>query len=154
VSLVDGDEPRRAALHGAAERRCRQPLGRDVQEPDAPGRDRGEPIALLGLRDRRVDEGRRDPARLERLDLVLHERDERRDDEDDAGPDERWELEARRLPRSRGHDDRDVVAAEHAADGLLLPLAERGVAERLPEERARSLQLGVEEAGGGGHARG
>src|SRR3712207_8658497 len=58
---------------------------------------------------------------LERLDLVLHERDERRDDDRQVGPHERRQLVAQRLagPRSEEHTS-ELQSRQYLVCRLLL----------------------------------
>ena len=70
---------------------------------------------------------------LERLDLVLHQRDERRDDQRQVRPHQRRELVAERLARAGGHDDEHVAAGERGLHRLALAGAEAGEAEQLAQ---------------------
>ena len=75
--------------------------------------------------------------------LVVHERDERRDDQRGAAAGDGGKLVAEGLARAGGHDEQRVAAVDDgAADGLLIG-AEGGEAEG-----------GVEESGEIGHAGG
>ena len=67
----------------------------------------------------------------ERLHLVLHEGDERRDDERQVVAHQGGQLVAQRLARAGRHDDEDVPRrrADGRAHGLLLPGPEGLVAE-------------------------
>ena len=87
-----------------------EPLRRDVEQPHVPG-DRAldrAPVGrgvLLGV-DERHAAGRH---ALERLDLVLHQRHERRDHERQVRPHQRRQLVAERLARARGHHHQHVA---------------------------------------------
>src|SRR5688572_14648023 len=63
---------------------------------------------LLALGERTVDESCRELAGLERIYLVLHQRDQWRDDQGRAAQDHRGELVAERLAAARGHNDHGV----------------------------------------------
>ncbi len=54
------------------------------------------------------------------LQLIGHERQQRRDDDGDAGQLERGELIGQRLAGARRHDGQHVLAGEEVADDLLL----------------------------------
>jgi hypothetical protein len=71
--------------------------------------------------------------------LVLHQRDERADDERQPGQHEGGELVDERLAAARGHDDERVRAAQHGLDRLVLPVLEVVVAEALREDAPRAL---------------
>lgn len=60
----------------------------------------------------------------QRGDLVVHQRDERRDDERDALADEARQLVQEGLAASGGHDDEAVAAGERGVDDLALQGAE------------------------------
>ena len=79
-----------------------------VDEPDAAGRDA-----------------------LERLDLVLHQRDERRHDQRQVRAHERGQLVAERLARAGGHHHEHVAVRQRRPDRVGLPGPERGEAEQL-----------------------
>ncbi len=125
VRLVDGDERQVQARERLHEGIGSQALGRGVDElvlaPQELGLARSP-----GLRvDRRREERRGDPARFERPDLVLHERDER--GENERGPFEqgRGNLVGQRLAAAGGRDDEHApAAAQDPLDGLALPRPE------------------------------
>src|SRR5205085_1236758 len=94
---------------------------------------RGEAVAP------RVDPLRGEAERAELGDLVLHQRDQGRDDERRAGAGEAGELVAERFAGSRRHDEERVLPGRHgAADGLLVR-PERCVAEHALEELAETF---------------
>ena len=66
---------------------------------------------------------------MQEVDLVLHQRDERRDDQRDAVEHERGELVAQALARAGGEDRQDGAAGEQAVDDGLLAFAEGVEAE-------------------------
>ena len=132
VRLVDDEQPDPRALHRLEERRRGEALGRDVQQAQLAGRRALERRAVVRAVALRVDE--RDAAgrdRRERVDLVLHERDERRDDERQVVAHERRQLVAERLPGAGRHDDEHVARgrADRRADRLLLAGSEGVEAE-------------------------
>jgi hypothetical protein len=110
MRLVDDEQPDPRALHGFQKRRRRKALGRDVQQPQLAGgrpRQRGAVLRAVALR---VDEP--DPAgcdRLQRVDLVLHQRDQRRHDQRQVVAHERRQLVAQRLARAGRHHDEHVA---------------------------------------------
>ena len=69
------------------------------------------------------------PARLERVDLILHQRDERRDDDRELGQDHRRHLIAERLSSARRQHHERVASGEDGLDGGFLSRAKRRIAE-------------------------
>ena len=110
-------------------------------------------IDLLGLvqRQGRVQERRVHAGFLERADLVLHQRDQRADDDGDAlfAPmaRDRRHLVAQALAAAGGHQHQRVATADHVVDDLGLRAAERAVAEDF-------VQDDVGGRGGRGHGQG
>jgi hypothetical protein len=75
-------------------------------------------------------QGRRGHATaIELVHLILHQRDERRDDERGPGQQERGKLEAERLARPGRHHRQHVVPVEHGTHEIFLPRAKRLVTE-------------------------
>ena len=138
VRLVD-DEQADLGLPDPVEKAGRgEALGRDVEQPGVAGDRPVDRLAvgrgvLLG-----VDEAdlARCPAR-ERLDLILHQRDERGDDERQVGPHERGQLVTQRLARARGHDDQHVAPGHGRLHRLALARPEGGEAEHLAQRLRR-----------------
>ena len=127
VRLVDGDE-----LHVALREQRQepvaaladQPLRRHVEQPVAPLAQAGRHRRLLVRAERAVVERRRHAVADERVDLILHQRDERRDDHAQPRPHQRRRLEAERLAAAgRQHDDR-VAAREDGVHRLALQRTE------------------------------
>ena len=86
----------------------------------------------------RVDE--RDPPgsdALQRLHLVLHQRDERGDDQRQVRPHQRGQLVAERLARAGRHDHEHVAVRQRRADRVLLPGPEALEAEQLVQRPVR-----------------
>ena len=114
VRLVDDEQPDPRLPDPLEEPGRGEALGRDVEQPQLAPTPRASSAArfarrvLLG-----VDERDRPGARaLERLDLVLHQRDERRDDERQVVAHQRRQLVAERLARAGRHDDEHVAAGD------------------------------------------
>src|SRR2546426_8612806 len=74
----------------------------------------------------------------ERRHLVLHQRDQWRDDQREAARQERREWVAQRLPRSRGQHRQDAPAGEQRPQHLELVDPEGRVTEPLGEELPRA----------------
>ena len=137
VGLIDSHERRTGALQGGTEAGGPEALRGDVDETvEAPG-EVVETGCLLVPGDRRVHERRRDAGGLEGVHLVLHERDQRRDDQGDPAQDERRHLVADALARAGRHDRHGVPAGQQRIDGLALARPEGGVAEDVAEDLIR-----------------
>ena len=140
VRLVDDEQPDLRGLHRLQERRRGEALGRDVEQAQLAGGGGLQRGAVVGGVALGVDE--RDAAGRDlrqRLDLVLHERDERRDDERHVVAHERGQLVAQRLAGAGRHDDEHVARgrADRGADGVLLAGAEGVEAEGLTQGDGR-----------------
>ena len=85
-----------------------EPLRRDVDDLVAALRGQLQRLGDLVFRQRRVDVRRRDARRAQPLDLVLHQRDQRRDDQRQPRQQQRRDLVAKRFPRACGHDGQCV----------------------------------------------
>ena len=131
VRLVDGDEGNGLLLQQGLEEVGFEPLGRDIDDFVRASRDGAEPCASFRLSKRAVDECRGRTGFRERVDLILHQRDQGRDDECDTREQQGGHLEADGLSRARGHDGDGLAAFEQALDDGLLRRAEALVAEGL-----------------------
>ena len=152
VRLVDGEGGEADTLERGAHRGL-ESLGRRVDElvlATAELLYAGTP--LLGS-EARVEEGgaQADPAH--RVDLVLHERDERRHDQRRATQDPGRDLVGERLPGAGRHDAHAVPAGQHRVDDGLLARPELTVAEHLAQDLARRGASGGAERFGDGPQR-
>ena len=68
--------------------------------------------------------------------LVLHQGDERADDDGQPGQEQRGQLIDDRFSASRRHHDEGVVSSEHGSDRLPLTGAKIGMAKALVEDSA------------------
>jgi hypothetical protein len=89
-------------------------------------------IALI-VRQAGVKSRHRDVPFLETLDLILHERDERRDDHRQTREQRRRQLIAQRFPLPGRHHGQHVAPFHDSADHLFLAWPEAGKAETLLE---------------------
>ena len=117
VRFVDGDEPQARLLQQPPQRLAAvadEPLGRHVEQPAAIVADAREHLVALVRQQRAVQVRRRDAVDAQAVDLILHQRDERRDDDARCRDgrsrlracDQRRRLEAQRLAAAgRQHDD-------------------------------------------------
>ena len=129
VRLVDrkrGDVPFFQVLVPTLEH---EPFGRGVEQAILAAVQAAEPRACLGSVERGIEKRRRHAARLELIDLILHERDQRRDDDREAVAHERGELETKRLATTGGQQREHILAGESRLANLALERAERRIAE-------------------------
>ena len=129
VHLVDHDEADADGTQRRDERLAPQPLGRCVEDPRAALTHVADPArGDVGV-EGRVDEGGRggDPGG-QLVDLVLHQRDQRREDEGGLGSQHRCKLVGQRLSRPGRHQRERVAARDRSAHDLLLAGAEVGEA--------------------------
>ena len=139
VGLVDGDEGGLAAGEHLGEAGDADPLGRDEEEVERAGE-----VVAAGLCGRRrgrvgVDAGDAQTGGGELGGLVVHERDERDDDQRGAAAGDGGKLVAERLAGAGGHDKQRVAAVDDgAADGFLIG-AEGGETEVVWRRAVRSV---------------
>ena len=131
VGLVDGEQIDRQCAEVAPEAFVAEAFGRDVDEFVFAGAQVAQAGHELGAFEGAVEGGGGDALFAEAVDLVLHQRDERRDHDGDAGEDHGRELVAQRFAGARGHDDHGVAPAGDRSDDLLLAFAEGVEAEVL-----------------------
>ena len=141
MRLVDGDEGNGLLLQQGLEEVGFEPLGRDIDDLVRALCDGTEPCASLRLPKRAVDECRGRTGLRKRVDLIFHQRDQRRDDERDAREQQRGHLEADGFSRARGHDGDGLAAFEQALDDGLLCRAEALVAEGLLQDLQRTGEV-------------
>lgn len=106
--------------------------GRDGEDPDGAARERPPGSDPFCVGHGAVDRRGGDAGRCKGIDLVFHERDERRGDDRKAAEEEGRERVAERFPPGR-EDCRDISPGEDSTEGLLLERPEARVAEVSPE---------------------
>ena len=131
---ADGEAPQESR-----KARQRDPLGRDVEQLElAPRRRAPDGGGFLGVH-RAVQAAGGDAAGAQRVHLVLHQRDQRRNDQRESVAGERRKLVAERLAAAGGQEHDRVAPGERRPDGALLERTERVVAEAPPEESAEGV---------------
>ncbi len=138
VRLVDGEQrdavPVVQCREQLPERGSQRPLRSDVEQVEIAGRGGpGHCPRVLGVQGG-VEEGRPHAQQAQRLDLVLHERDERRDHDRRAGPHQGGDLVAQRLAATGRHQDECVPAADHVVHDLGLRAPKRLEPEHLAQD--------------------
>ena len=133
VRLVHREQRHRNPRDRLAEALVVEALGSDVEEAQRALAQVVHDGAHLVAGERRVEAAGGHSAPGELVDLVLHQGDQRRDDEGDAGQQQGRELVAERLAAAGGEDGRGGSPGEEVADHRLLAGAEVAVAEGLRE---------------------
>ncbi len=139
VRLVDREQRDLDALELRQRARLQQALGRDVEEIQLAGGERALGLAALGLAQCRVEAGGGHAVVAQRLDLVAHQRDQRRDHHRGAGAQQRGHLVAQRLAAAGGHEHQRVAPGEHGVDDGALLAAEVVEAEHPAQEVERGV---------------
>ena len=140
VRLVDGEQRDPAAVEQVHRAGHPQSFRCEVEQVELAGHEGRLDAAARGRVLGRVEEAGPHPERGQRVDLVLHQRDQRRDDDADPRAHERRDLIAQRLAAAGRHQHQRVAARHHRVDDLRLVAAELAVPEHAPEhvERRRS----------------
>jgi hypothetical protein len=112
MRLVDGDEPHVEPGERRDHPLRHQPLGREIEQPHLARRHLAPDGDVLVTPGGGIDGLRRNTCKLQRGHLVLHQRDERRDDDGKPAPRQRRHLVAQRLAGARGHHGQHVPAFE------------------------------------------
>ena len=133
MRLVHRHHGNRHAACEIEEERRGQPLGRDIEQLVFPASGEIQRVAHLLERQGAVDAGGRDAGLIQRADLILHQRDERRDDERQSGQRERRDLIADGLAGAGRHDAERVAPGKNGLHELVLSRTEAVVAEVLFE---------------------
>ena len=133
VRLVHRHHGNRHAACEIEEERRGQPLGRDIEQLVLAASGEIQRVAHLLERQGAVDAGGRDAGLIQRADLILHQRDERRDDERQSGQRERRDLIADGLAGAGRHDAERVAPGKNGLHELVLSRTEAVVAEVLFE---------------------
>ena len=133
VRLVHRHEADPEAAEEAREAGQGDALGRDVEQLEVAPERAAPHLAGLLRGHRAVQAAGGDAAGAERVHLVLHQRDQRRDDQRQPVAGERRKLVAERLPAAGGHEHHRVPSGERRPDGPLLERPEIVVTEVPPE---------------------
>ena len=133
MRLVDHDPPDAQLGEPAHEARAAQPLGREKKQPVIARDGPPEALALLSCLHRRIDERGRHAAIRKAVDLVLHQRDERRDHHRQPALDDGRHPVADALAGASRRDRQHVAAAKHRLHHCRLSRPECIQAEDVPQ---------------------
>ncbi len=129
MSFVDGQAIDAAGVEQGQRLRPQQRLRRGVEQLHPPGGHAATDGHVLVVGQRAVEKGRGHAQLAQLHHLVFHQRDERRDDDGQAGEEQRRQLVAQRLATARGHDGQAVALGQDVGDDLFLQRPECVVAE-------------------------
>ena len=139
VRLVNGEKRHGRGRQQLQRAFLQQPLRGDVEQIDAARADLPlDPAHLLPV-ECGIEECGAHPQFGERQHLILHQGDERRDDDADAGTHECRELVAQRLAATGRHQREDVLAGDESGHDLLLQRAEGFMTEDALQQLPRPL---------------
>src|SRR5207249_7434672 len=103
VSFVDREQRYHLTFQELDRPVLNKPFRRHVQQFDSAAQNLLGDATSLTVRQRTVDERRRNAAGLQRIDLILHQRNQRRDDNRQSWQNHRGSLITPRLPAARRH---------------------------------------------------
>ena len=129
MGLVHGDQIDVPTLEILQETGQHQPFRRDVKKAVFALMKAAQPGARLAGGEGGIEERGGDAGGLERVHLVLHQRDQRRNDHGQAGPEQGGQLEAERFAAAGGEQGEDIASGERVADNLALERAKGSEAE-------------------------
>ena len=138
MRLVDREQRERQARQPIHRAVAQQPLGRDIQQIELLLDQVARDAARLGRIELGVQRAGRHANLPQRRDLVVHQRDQRRDDHGGAGPAQRRHLVADALAAAGRHQHQCVATGDDVVDHLFLLAAKPGKAEH-PAQHRRGL---------------
>ena len=119
VRLVHRQEVKPRGPDGLDEPLAAKPLRNHIRQTILSGRYPVEPGVLFGQGQRAVDERDRHPERFELIDLVLHQRNQRGNDQRQPVEHDRRKLITETLASARRHDAQAIRAFQHRRNNLL-----------------------------------
>ncbi|HEX3578319.1 MAG TPA: hypothetical protein VHY33_07120 [Thermoanaerobaculia bacterium] len=125
MRFIDRERRHGRAAEELAKVRHRQPFGRDEEQSQRPFIQRTLDVTLFGTRLRAVELRRRDAACHQAVDLIFHQRDERRHDDRQRSVDDGRRLIAERFSTAGRHDDERVAPRQRCFHRLGLQRPER-----------------------------
>jgi hypothetical protein len=135
MGLVDGKERDIEPIHHVAEPWRRHALGRHIKQVQLAAPQLPAHLGGLFGRKRGIKRRRRDPGLAQRLDLVAHQGNQRRDHNAHAMPAERGDLVAGRFARARRKQHHRIAAIGDMAHHFFLLTAETLVAKHIAQHR-------------------
>ena len=131
VGFVHCYQRQRQGLQQGGKARGLQPLWRGIQQLVRSGAQAAVNVLQFFVGEGTVDTGGADAVFLQGQHLILHQGDQRRNDQREPRQHQRGDLVAQRFAAAGGHHGQGVPTAEHGVDDRLLPGTEGVVAEIL-----------------------
>ena len=142
MRFVDGEQRDARAFEQIEQARREQAFGRDVEQVELAGHELAfDAQRGLGI-ERGIEAGRAHAGLCEGVDLVLHQRDQRRDHDAGAFAQQGRQLVAQRLAAAGGHQHQRVAAAGHVCHDGFLRAAEAVEAENPLQQFVRAIHAG------------
>jgi hypothetical protein len=138
VRFIDDDQRNRAAANQVAQAAI-QRLGGEVDELVRAAAKVFETSAPFFEGQRRVDRARMKAELLERVDLIFHQGDQRREHQHGSRHHARRQHERERFAGARRHHRDAITAGQDCVDDFFLAGAEFGVAENFLENLVRGF---------------
>ncbi len=139
MRLVDREQRDLDAVQQVEAMRHHQPLRRDVEQVEPAVADRALDRSRLAGRQSGIERRGPHPGLPQRVDLVLHQRDQRRHHDAEPGAQQRRHLIAQRFAAARRHQHDRIAAGRDVRDDLLLLAAKAGKAEDAAQHVERGL---------------
>ena len=134
MRFVDGEQSDFQALQERQHARLHQALGRQIEHFHFAAFDPQSEVALLLGTQRGVQRSGGHAQFFEGGDLIVHQRDQRRNDHRQTFTQQRRHLEAQRLAATGRHQHQRITAAGHALNDRTLTATETVVAEDVLED--------------------
>ncbi len=134
VRFVDGEQRDAGLFEQALKARGEQAFRRDVQELELAGDEFALDLHCRRIVQTGIQERRRNAQFPQGRDLILHQRDQRRDHHRAALAQQRRNLEAQRFAAPGRHQHQRIAARHQGIDDGRLLAAKRGVAEDAVEQ--------------------
>jgi hypothetical protein len=131
VGLIDRQEADVPALQVGEETGKHQSLRSGIKKPILPIMEAAQAPRRFARGKRGIQKGGGDAAGLQSIDLVLHQGNERRDDDRKPGPDHGGQLKTERFAATRGKQRQDILSIQGIANDLFLQRAKGSETEVL-----------------------
>ena len=137
MRLVDGEQGDPGVRKHLAEARRRQPFGSDIEQVELAARQRAPDGSGVFGAQRRIQRRGADAGLAQGLDLVAHQRDQRRNDDADTRPADRRDLIAGGLAGAGRKQHHRIAAIADVAHHVFLLAPESSVPEHLAQHVER-----------------
>jgi hypothetical protein len=137
MRLVQREQAHPAAVQQIQAARRHQPFRRDIEQIQFAAPDRAFDRHRLAPVQRRIEIGRAHAQLAQRIDLIAHQRDQRRHHHRHPWSHQRRDLKAQRFAAAGRHQHHGVAAGDHMIDDVGLLAAKGGIAEHRPQDVQR-----------------